>query len=306
MSIKSGRSRTSEGKGDGFMRRIVSAEQLYQMWIHGEAAVVDCRFVMGQPQAGYEAYQAEHIPGARYLDLEKDLSAPVREDGIGGRHPLPDPEELAQKLTEIGISNHTTVVAYDEQGGAIASRLWWLLTYLGHDRSFVLDGGFGAWKQRGYPVVSAAEERSAPAELVKPFVPHVRHELVVTAEDILRKRKLIEEGRVVLIDSRDDARYRGYAEPIDKQAGHIPGARHWFWKGNLDPEGRFRTVKEQIKRFESLQGVEEIIVYCGSGVTACPNILALQEIGFTNVKLYAGSWSDWISDASRPIAKDMR
>lgn len=278
------------------------------MWRNGEAAVVDCRFVMGQPQAGYEAFMAGHIPGARYLDLEKDLSASVREDGIGGRHPLPQPEELARKLTEIGISNDTTVVAYDEQGGAMAARCWWLLTYLGHDRVFVLDGGFGAWKQAGYPVMSAAEEApsSVSGDSITPFVPNVQHEMVVTAEDILRKRPLIEEGRVVLIDSREDARYRGMAEPIDKKAGHIPGARHWFWKANLDAEGRFRTVKEQMKRFESLQGVEEVIVYCGSGVTACPNILALKEIGFTNVKLYAGSWSDWISDASRPIEKDVR
>lgn len=287
------------------MRHIVSPEQLHAMWRNGEAAVIDCRFVMGQAQAGYEAYAAAHIPGARYLDLEKDLSAPVREDGRGGRHPLPPVEELADKLTKIGVTNQSIVVAYDEQGGSMASRLWWLLTYMGHDQVYVLDGGFAAWKAAGYPTVSASEEPPVAEtfEEAAPFVPQVKRELVVTAEDILNNRQRIEEGRVVLIDSREDARYRGIAEPIDKVAGHIPGARHWFWKANLDAEGRFRTVKEQMKRFEQLQGAEEVIVYCGSGVTACPNVLALQEIGFTNVKLYAGSWSDWISDPSRPVER---
>ena len=284
------------------VRHIVSPEQLHSMWRNGEAAVVDCRFVMGQPQAGYDAYMMEHIPGAHYLDLEKDLSAPVQEDGRGGRHPLPPAEKLADKLTELGITNASTVVAYDEQGGAMASRLWWLLTYLGHDKVFVLDGGFAAWKEAGYPTVSSAEEPVIDeARKSEPFVPHVRHEMVVTAEDIIAKKGEIEDGRVVLIDSREDARYRGITEPIDKKAGHIPGAKHWFWKANLDAEGRFRKVKEQMKRFEQLQDAEEVIVYCGSGVTACPNVLALQEIGFTNVKLYAGSWSDWISDDSRPV-----
>jgi thiosulfate/3-mercaptopyruvate sulfurtransferase len=288
------------------MRHIVSPEWLYAKWRDGEVVVIDCRFALGQPQSGYEAYILEHIPGARYADLEKDLSAPKREDGREGRHPLPDAEAFANKLTKLGITNDKTVVAYDEQGGAMASRLWWLLTYMGHDDVFVLNGGFPAWKQAGYPTVSGTADPRVEehAEAGAPFVPNVRREMVVTAEDITRKRRQLEEGSVVLVDSREDARYRGIAEPIDKVAGHIPGARHWFWKANLDAEGRFRSVKDLMKRFEPLQGAEEIIVYCGSGVTACPNVLSLQEVGFTNVKLYAGSWSDWISDASRPVAKE--
>lgn len=282
------------------MRHVISPERLHAMWKDGEVVVIDCRFTLGQPKAGRDAYVAGHIPGARYADLETDLSGPVRADGAGGRHPLPDPEALAEKLAGWGVTNEATVVAYDEQGGAMASRLWWLLAYLGHDEAYVLNGGFGAWKQAGYPV--AFGEEPPPAK-TSSFAPKPRPDMLATAEDIERKQALIASGRLVLVDSREEARFRGIAEPIDKIAGHIPGARHWFWKTNLDAEGRFRSVKEQMKRFEPLQGAEEVIVYCGSGVTACPNVLALQEVGFTNVKLYAGSWSDWISDSSRPVAK---
>ncbi|TLS49673.1 sulfurtransferase [Paenibacillus antri] len=280
------------------MRHIVSLEKAYAKWKDRGAVFVDCRFALGQPQSGADAYVTEHIPGAFYLDLEKDLSAPKREDGAGGRHPLPDVDELADKLSRIGITKGRCVVAYDDQGGAMASRLWWLLAYMGHDEACILDGGFASWKQAGHPTASGAEE--TPTVDTR-FVPQVRRDWLVTAEDIAAKREKIESGKVVLLDSREDSRYRGIAEPIDKVAGHIPGARHLFWKANLDAEGRYRSVKEQMKRFEPYQGAEEIIVYCGSGVTACPNVLALREVGFTNVKLYAGSWSDWISDASRPV-----
>jgi len=282
------------------MRHIVSPEKAYSKWKEREAVFVDCRFTLGQPQSGADAYVTEHIPGAFYLDLEQDLSAPKREDGAGGRHPLPDLGALADKLSRLGVAKGRCVVAYDDQGGAMASRLWWLLAYMGHDEAVILDGGFAAWKQAGFPTASGAEE--PPAAVETRFVPQVRADWLVTAEDVASRRGGIESGRVVLLDSREDARYRGLAEPIDKVAGHIPGARHSFWKTNLDAEGRYRPLKEQLKRFEPFQGAEEIIVYCGSGVTACPNVLALREVGFTNVKLYAGSWSDWISDASRPVA----
>jgi thiosulfate/3-mercaptopyruvate sulfurtransferase len=282
------------------MRHIVNPEWVYAKCKDGEVVIVDCRFMLGQPQSGYDAYVLEHIPGARYADLEKDLSGAKREDGSGGRHPLPDVQAFAATLARLGIRNDQTVVAYDEQGGAMASRLWWLLTYMGHDSVYVMNGGFPAWKQAGYPSASGTSDMTV--EAAGPYEPNVRTEMVVKAEDIAQRRQQIEEGRVILVDSREDARYRGIAEPIDKVAGHIPGARHWFWKANLDAEGRFRSVKEQMQRFEPLQGAEEVIVYCGSGVTACPNVLSLQEVGFTNVKLYAGSWSDWISDPSRSIA----
>lgn len=281
------------------MRHIVSPAKGFAKWESRGATFVDCRFTLGQPHAGKDAYMTEHIPGAYYLDLEKDLSAPKRIDGAGGRHPLPDADALAEALTRIGVTEDRPVIAYDDQGGAMASRLWWLLAYLGHDEAYVLDGGFSAWKRAGYPTASGNE--ALPGEGAR-FSPKRRQDWLVTAEDILARRERMAEGRVIVLDSREDARYRGTAEPIDRVAGHIPGARHSFWKANLDAEGRFRSVKELMDRFEPLQGAEEIIVYCGSGVTACPNVLALREAGFTNVKLYAGSWSDWISDASRPIA----
>lgn len=287
------------------MRQVVSPEWLNEKWNAGETVVVDCRFVLGQPQAGYEAYVKEHIPGAFYLHLENDLSGPKREDGAGGRHPLPDFDVLAEKLAGLGVTKGKWVAAYDEQGGAMASRLWWLLSYMGHDQAVLLDGGFHAWKQAGYATESGecVFPEGKPAGEGAGFEPNFRRDWLVTAEDIVAKRDKIDAGSVILLDSREDARYRGVTEPIDKVAGHIPGARHSFWKANLDAEGRLRSVKEQMKRFEPLQSAEEIIVYCGSGVTACPNFLALREIGFKNVKLYAGSWSDWISDPSRPVEK---
>ncbi|WP_274363970.1 sulfurtransferase [Paenibacillus thermotolerans] len=282
------------------MRHLISPERLYSMLQEGSVIVIDCRFNLGEPISGRSAYMEGHIPGAFYLDLEQDLSSAKRADGHGGRHPLPDIASLAEKLSRIGVSAGKRVIGYDDQGGAMASRLWWLLMYMGHDEACVLNGGFAGWKAAGYPVTA-----ELPDTPVSPagFVPRLREELMVTADYILANKQRTEAGKVVLIDSREEARYRGATEPIDKKAGHIPGAQHWFWKGNLDAEGRFRPVKSQMERFERLQGAEEIIVYCGSGVTACPNVLSLREAGFKNVKLYAGSWSDWISDPDRPIAK---
>ena len=284
------------------MKYIVSPAKAHAEWEQGETAFVDCRFVLGQPKAGREAYAAEHIPGAFYLDLEEDLSAPVREDRAGGRHPLPDADVFAAKLTRLGIADGRRVIAYDDQGGAMAARLWWLLAYLGHDNACVLDGGFAAWKREGYPTAGGSEKE--PPKRSGAFIPRPRTDWVIDAAGIEARRAAIAEGRVVLLDSREEVRYRGLSEPIDPVAGHIPGARHAFWKANLDAEGRFRSVRELMKRFEPLQGAEEIIVYCGSGVTACPNVLALREAGFTNVKLYAGSWSDWVSNPSRPVERD--
>ncbi|WP_199617171.1 sulfurtransferase [Paenibacillus alkalitolerans] len=281
------------------MRHIINPERLYSRLKDGDGIVIDCRFALGVPQSGRDAYIQEHIPGAFYLDLEQDLSSPKRADGQGGRHPLPDVAELAAKLTRLGVTEGKAVIGYDDQGGAMASRLWWLLTYMGHDEAYVLNGGLAAWKAAGYPVT--AELPGEPADAGQ-FVPRLRPELLVTAEDIKNRKDRIASGQTVLLDSREEARFRGTVEPLDKKAGHIPGARHSFWKANLDPEGRFRPLKAQLERFEPLQGAEEIIVYCGSGVTACPNVLMLREAGFRNVKLYAGSWSDWISNDGNPIA----
>ncbi|AEI46158.1 sulfurtransferase [Paenibacillus mucilaginosus] len=274
------------------MKHVVSVDWLFEHGTDDRMILVDCRFVLGQPDVGRIAYEKDHIPGAHYLDLEKDLSSAVTEHG--GRHPLPDVDALSRTFGRIGIHSGSVVIAYDDQGGAYASRLWWLLTYLGHERVYILDGGYSKWKEAGYPVTD-----EPPLVHEAQFVPKVRGELVVDMEGV-RSR----QGRpgTVLIDSREARRYQGIEEPIDKTAGHIPGAVNYFWKDSLTAEGAWKSAEAQKERFGPLAEADEIIVYCGSGVTACPNVLALSEAGLKNVKLYAGSWSDWISYPDNPVA----
>ncbi|MBO9600298.1 MAG: sulfurtransferase, partial [Cohnella sp.] len=274
------------------MQHIVPVKWLLARMYEADVVIVDCRFQLGQPDAGRKAYEEEHIPGAVYMDLEKDLSAPVEEHG--GRHPLPDAAELAGLFSKFGISNESRVVAYDDQGGAMASRLWWLLNYLGHTNVFVLDGGFSAWKNAGCPV-TAEQKVIIPSS----FVATVQHNMLVEVDEV---RESLGTGRFVLIDSREAPRYRGEVEPIDPVAGHIPGARNFFWAEGRRADGMWKDADEQRERFAGLSPDDEIVVYCGSGVTACPNVLALQEAGFSKVKLYAGSWSDWISYEGNPVA----
>lgn len=256
-----------------------------------QLVLVDCRFALGRSEDGRAAYAAGHLPGAVYLHLEDDLSGPI--GAHGGRHPLPDVSQLSEKIGRVGIEQTSIVVAYDEQGGAMASRLWWLLTYLGHEQVYVLDGGFGRWKEQGLPV-----KTDVPTPTAVTFIPRLQPHLLADMEDV---RRLAGRPGVALLDSREINRYKGLEEPIDPVAGHIPGAQHAFWKDSLTEHGTFKSPAEQQKRFSHLHDVDEIIVYCGSGVTACPNILALRAAGFTNVKLYAGSWSDWVSYAENPV-----
>lgn len=271
---------------------LVSIQWLEEHLADAHVVVLDCRFVLGQSQAGREAYLQDHIAGAFYCDLEQDLSAKV--EAHGGRHPLPNLEELAAKFGGIGIDANTTVVAYDDQGGAMASRLWWLLQYMGHAQTFVLDSGYAQWKAAGHPTTA-----ELPTATPATFALAVQPELVYHVEDV--KRQMGQPG-VILIDSREERRYLGLEEPIDPVAGHIPTAIHHFWKDSLTEAGTWKSAEEQRQRFAELNPESEIIVYCGSGVTATPNVLALREAGFQNVKLYAGSWSDWISYSENPIA----
>ena len=281
--------------------------------------IVDCRFVLGQPEAGRVAYEAGHLPGAIYMDLDRDLSAPVTEHG--GRHPLPDWNMFAAKLGQAGISRDHAVVTYDDQGGAMASRFWWMLRYLGHQKVYVMDRGFSAWKAAGYPVETLGNETTPKTSVNSlsdtlvhakstTFVATPQPHMVVSMAEVRAK---LGNPQVSLIDSREHRRYLGLEEPIDKAAGHIPGARNAFWKESLTADGAWRSADELKSRFSSFRDQQqshvapphdqqEIIVYCGSGVTACPNVLALEEAGFRNVRLYAGSWSDWISYTDNPIA----
>jgi thiosulfate/3-mercaptopyruvate sulfurtransferase len=275
------------------MNHIVSMEWLAKHYEDRDVVVVDCRFALGKPESGREGYVKDHIPGAFYLDLERDLSGPIQEHG--GRHPLPDLGDLSLKLGELGVDSSKTVVAYDDQGGAMASRLWWLLRFLNHERVRVMDEGYSQWKAAGYPVTDAPTPAAAPAL----FSPKVQRQMLIS---ILELKEKLGAPNVTLIDSREPKRYLGLEEPIDKVAGHIPTAQNYFWKEVLDGNGRWKSEDTLQERFGGVHPEDEVIVYCGSGVTACPNVLALNEAGYKKVRLYAGSWSDWISYEENPIA----
>lgn len=265
---------------------VVSCEWLFKHLDEPQVVIVDCRFSLAEPQLGRQQYQESHIKGAYYLDLNQDLSSPVGEHG--GRHPLPNPIELADKLSAIGVnSQKTLVVAYDDSRLAFASRLWWLLRYLGHEQVAVLDGGFSAWKKAEYPVTNVIPETQQAT-----FTPNLQPQMVVDIS-VVKNRKDSQE--VALVDSRERERYLGITEPIDKIAGHIPGAINYPWQQVTDSSGYILAQEQQRQRWLELENPKEIFVYCGSGVTACVNLLSLEMAGIHTGKLYAGSWSDWIS-----------
>lgn len=269
---------------------VVSAAWLSQHLDDPQVVIVDCRFSLADPELGQQQYRASHIPGAYYLDLNKDLSSPVGRHG--GRHPLPNPSELADKLAAIGVNSQETgkptlVVAYDDSRLGFAARLWWLLRYLGHEQVALLDGGFTGWQVAGYPVTEAL-----PTPHQGTFVPKLRQDMVLDIEAVKARKEM---PGVVLVDSREGERYRGEREPIDPIAGHIPGAVNYPWQEVTDAQGFVKAPEEQRKRWADVEQAEEIIVYCGSGVTACVNLLSLELGGSKTSKLYAGSWSDWCS-----------
>jgi thiosulfate/3-mercaptopyruvate sulfurtransferase len=271
------------------MSSVISKEWLFQHIDDKDVVILDCRFSLGEPNLGREEYQKGHIVGSYYLDLNIDLSSQVRKHG--GRHPLPNPEELAGKLSEMGVNfQKSLVIAYDDSRFAFASRLWWLLRYFGHERVGVLDGGFSEWLKAEYPVTA-----DIPKPRVGNFTPQVQQQMVVDW-GIVNGSK--DSSQVILIDSRESDRYQGIREPIDPIAGHIAGAVNYPWQEVTDSKGYALPQQEQLKRWQKLQADrenKEIIVYCGSGVTACVNLLSLELAGFGSCKLYAGSWSDWCS-----------
>jgi thiosulfate/3-mercaptopyruvate sulfurtransferase len=265
----------------------LSARSLVERLEDSQLVIVDCRFSLLQPEWGERQYQTSHIPGACYLDLNKDLSAPISEHG--GRHPLPDLEVFAQKLAAIGIQqNETQVVAYDDSRFAFAARLWWLLRYLGHQPVALLDGGWKGWLEEGYPVTDEIPQAVRPGF----FEPQPRSDWIVDIETVKTFR---DKPGTILVDSRESDRYRGDREPIDPIAGHIPGAVNAPWQNVTDERGFLLPLAEQQKLWLPYQPEEETIVYCGSGVTACVNLFSLELAGFSNTKLYPGGWSDWCS-----------
>jgi len=259
-----------------------------------ELVIVDCRFQLNDKAAGRRAYEAGHVPGAHYADLEQDLSGGIV-PGVSGRHPLPAVAELTRKLRAWGVRSTARVVAYDDAGGAMAARLWWLLRWLGHDDVCVCDGGYQAWLAAG----------GEPTQVVPPasdgdFEPRPREELVVTAAEVANR-----PASTWLLDARARERYRGEVEPIDAIAGHIPGAVCVPFAENLAPGGNFADGAELAQRYRAVVGdtaAANVVVYCGSGVTACHDILAAEHAGLGLFRLYAGSYSEWIADGSRPVA----
>lgn len=256
--------------------------------------IVDCRFNLADTETGRRAYAESHLPGARYAHLDEDLSSPITP--MTGRHPLPDPVALAKKLGAWGIGNHTQVVAYDDMSGMLAAaRFWWLLRWLGHSAVAVLDGGLAAWQRAGLPL-------TAEQPIIKPqtFTAQPDDRLWLTTAQI--QRLAPDE---LLLDARGAARYRGEMEPVDPVAGHIPGAVNVPTEGHLTDEGCFRPAAELRARFLAAIGDRlptAVVHNCGSGITACHNLLAMEVAGLSGARLYAGSWSEWIRDPQRPVA----
>lgn len=273
-------------------RTLIRPDQLQECIDHPSWRVVDCRFDLADPEAGEKAWRESHVPGAVYAHLERDLSGPVTPES--GRHPLPESAALVATFGRLGIDGDTQIVAYDASGGAMAARLWWLARWMGHERVAVLDGGWPAWLADELPTTSD-RTRVAPAHFPR------RAPLAepVTAAAIQR------DSRVRPIDARAPERFRGDVEPIDPVAGHIPGAINLPFKENLDETGRFLSVPALQRRFAESIAVapDEIVHYCGSGVTACHNMLAMEHAGLPGSRLYAGSWSEWIRDSRRPVAR---
>jgi thiosulfate/3-mercaptopyruvate sulfurtransferase len=253
---------------------------------HPQLVLIDCRFALDNPQQGRQLYEQRHLPGAFYLDLNADLSSPMHVHG--GRHPLPEVPTLVRKLEAIGISSEptTAVVLYDSTKNAFAARLWWLLRYLGHESVAVLDGGFSAWEDAQFPL--ATQLPTVPKQ--GKFVPHVQTDWVASRADVLRGQAMDE---VHLVDARSPERYRGEQEPIDPIAGSIPGAVNLFWQTNLDENGQFKSPTALEKVWSTVPSSTQDIFYCGSGVTACVNLLAQAVMNKPLPKLYVGGWSDW-------------
>jgi len=281
-------------------KTLVSAETLHNHLDDRDWVVVDCRFDLSNPNWGALSYSEKHIPGAVYAHLDRDLSGSITEST--GRHPLPGVEKLAALFGEWGVKKNSQVVAYDTTGGSFADRLWWLLRYLGHQDAAVLDGGFVRWEQLGYPV--SAKLSTRPPGL---FYPDVNNSLLVDAKVVDHIRL---DPQYKLIDARAAERFSGEKEPIDPVAGHIPGAGNRFHGTNLQLDGTFKSPEVLRSEYESLLGGTppgNVIVYCGSGVTSCHHILAMEIAGIKGAKLYPGSWSEWIRDPDHAIAKkDMK
>ena len=276
---------------------LVSCAQLATHLDDPQWRVFDCRHQLSDVGYGARAYAEGHLPGASFLHLDRDLSAPM--NGRNGRHPLPDPQRLADLLGAAGVADSTQVVVYDDAGGMVAGRLWWLLRWLGHERVAVLDGGIGQWLKEGRPLTTEVLV-AAPARFAEKIAPR---DWVLSADEVQAR---IGSDELCLVDARAPDRFRGENETLDAVGGHIPGARNRFFRDNLDAQGLYRPAAELRREFLALlDGVDpaRVVMYCGSGVSACHNLLAMEIAGLPMARLYAGSWSEWCSDTARPVAR---
>ena len=280
------------------MKTLISAAELMtQMKSTHPPVLLDCGFDLADTSAGHRAWQAAHLPGAHYLHLDNDLSGPKqgRDGAFRGRHPLPDRAALAATFGRCGIGPATPVVAYDAQGGPYAARAWWLLCSLGHQDVAVLDGGMAAWRAAGGELAAMAP---APGSSIAPYPLHAPALATADVAAVLAGLGLLN-----LVDARAGERFRGEVEPLDSAPGHIPGARNRFFKDNLAADGGFKSAAALRAEWQPLAASGNIVHYCGSGVTACHNLLAVAHAGLGTGTLYAGSWSEWSSEPSRPQAR---
>ncbi|MCA9617563.1 MAG: sulfurtransferase [Myxococcales bacterium] len=273
-------------------QHLVSVDWLVNNHADPDVIVVDCRWYLDGPE-GRHVYEAGHIPDALFVDVDHELSGPVQEGRRGGRHPLPDMAAFAATLARLGVRPQSVVVAYDDRSGAIAARLWWLLRYVGHPGGRILDGGIDAWIAEGHPLGTKPHiPDSAPLLTLSP-----RADMIVDAAGVAARGPA-----TCLIDARTPDRYRGDDEPIDPRAGHIPGAINLPWTDNLGDNSHFAEEAVLEAHYQRAMSCGEVIAYCGSGVTACHDLLALALLGRDDARLYVGSWSDWCSDPERPVA----
>jgi thiosulfate/3-mercaptopyruvate sulfurtransferase len=272
---------------------ITAAELMQRLAGTHPPVLLDCSFDLADPEAGRRAWRAAHLPGAHYLHLDDDLSG--TKTGANGRHPLPERAAFARRLGALGIGPATPVVAYDAQGGPYAARAWWLLVWLGHDDVAVLDGGVAAWRAVG----GATSADTPPAPTPADYPLHAAAAAATTIDRIALRTLL---GRTNLVDARAPERFRGEIEPLDAAAGHIPGARNRFFKDNLQADGRFKSAAALRAEWQPLAAGGAIVHYCGSGVTACHNLLAAAHAGLGMGTLYPGSWSEWSADLALPQA----
>ena len=272
---------------------LIETAQLAELLGTPELVVLDCRFDLKRPEAGWEAWRESHIPGAHYVHLDDDMASASNESS--GRHPLPAMDAFAARLGALGVQTDSQVVVYDDMGGAIAGRMWWLLRWTGHPATALLNGGWSKWTREGRPV-----SNDSPPESNERYAASMQDDLWLSTEAVVES---LGQNRIQLIDARAPERFSGQQEPLDAVAGHIPGSRNMPFQENLDENGCFKSPEVLRQRFAPLaEDTRPVCHSCGSGVTACHNFLAMAYAGLEPGRLYVGSWSEWIRDPERPIA----